>query len=373
MIIYSKTIAAKIHEDFDPSRFGSELYYYTDASTGSYKLQLKNMDGMVLSEVDCADFISDGMVESVDIVDDNIVITFNTDAGKQDISIPLTEIFDPSNYYTADQTDGRIDDAIANLGLGDASTHNVAQDLADPDSDDLVNVATLTDAIGTVERGISNHTITIANGYPASKVDSFNLNQTQDKTINLGLNASAYCAVANVIPGNDTNALPTVSAVTTYIAGLNYATVSQLPTVSNATISIKRNASDANPALFTLNQANNEAFNLGLGDAAECNVDSSIGSVASSNLPTSDAVKSYVTGQGYAQTASLGAAAYAGTDSAIPASGTSSNLPTSDAVKAYAYSKAEVDGYIASVTYDDLTRTFTFIRGDGTSFTVTID
>jgi hypothetical protein len=176
-----------------------------------------------------------------------------------------------------------------------------------------------------------------------------------------------------VIPGNDTNALPTVSAVTTYIAGLNYATVSQLPTVSNATISIKRNASDANPALFTLNQANNEAFNLGLGDAAECNVDSSIGSVASSNLPTSDAVKSYVTGQGYAQIVNLGAAAYAGVDASISASGTSSNLPTSDAVKAYSYSKAEVDDYIASVTYDDLTRTFTFIRGDGTSFTVTIN
>lgn len=227
MIIYSKTVAARMHDDIDPSKFGTEIYYYTDASTGSYKLQLKNEDGMVLSEVDCADFISDGMVESVDIVDDNIVITFNTDAGKQDISIPLTDIFDPSNYYTADQTDGRIDDAIANLGLGDASTHNV-------------------------DTSISSQ---------------------------------------------------------------------QTP---------------------------------------------------SSNLPTSDAVKSYVIGQGYAQTANLGAAAYVGVDTSIPASGTSSNLPTSDAVKAYAYSKAEVDDYIASVTYDDLTRTFTFIRGDGTSFTVTI-
>ncbi len=373
MIIYSKTIAARMHDDIDPSKFGTEIYYYTDASTGSYKLQLKNEDGMVLSEVDCSDFISDGMVESVEVVDGDLVITFNTDAGKQDISIPLTDIFDPSNYYTADQTDGRIDDAIANLGLGDASTHNVAQDFADPDDDDLVNVATLMDAIGTVEREISNRTITITNGYPASKVDSFNLNQIQDKTINLGLNASAYCAVANVIPGNDTNALPTVSAVTTYIAGLNYATVSQLPTVSNATISIKRNASDANPALFTLNQANNEALNLNLGDAAEYNVDSSIGSASSSNLPTSDAVKAYVNGQGFAQIANLGAAAYVGVDTSIPASGTSSNLPTSDAVKAYTYSKAEVDDYIASVTYDDLTRTFTFIRGDGTSFTVTID
>ena len=372
MIIYSKEIAAKIHEDFDPSKFGTEIYYYTDASAGSYKLQLKNMDGTVLSEVDCTDFIKDGMVESVEVKGSDLVITFNTDAGKQTITLDLSQVFDASNYYTKAETDGRIGGAITALNLGDASTHNVAQDLADPDSDDLVNVATLTDAIGTVERGISNHTITIANGYPASKVDLFTLNQGQDKTINLGLNASAYCAVADVIPGNDTNALPTVSAVTTYIAGLNYATVSQLPTVSNATISIKRNASDANPALFTLNQANNEALNLGLGDAAESGVDSSIGSASSSNLPTSDAVKAYINGQGYAQIANLGAAAYVGVDTSIPASGTSSNVPTSDAVKAYSYSKAEVDDYIANVVYNEDTKTLTFTRGDGTSFTVTL-
>ena len=377
MIIYSKEVAAKFHEDINPEQFGTDLYYYVDASSGSYKLQLKNEDGLVLSEVDCSDFISDGMVDSVEVVDGDLVITFNTDAGKQDISIPLTDIFDPSNYYTKTETDTQISDAITALSLGEAATHGVDTGLGTashsqnlPTSEAVYNYveATANAVLGVIGTG----RITIANGFPSYQTATFRLDQRTDQTVNLGLNAAAYCTVANTIDALAPDALPTSAAVTSYITGLGYATVSQLPTVSNATISIKRNASDANPALFTLNQANNAALDLGLGDAAECGVDSSIGSASSSNLPTSDAVKSYVGGQGFAQIANLGAAAYVGVDTSIPASGSSSNLPTSDAVKAYTYSKAEVDDYIANVVYDDTTNTLTFTRGDGTSFSVTL-
>lgn len=57
--------------------------------------------------IDANAFIKDGMVENVEISNGNLVITFNTDAGKQPISIPLTDIFNPANYYdktTADNT-----------------------------------------------------------------------------------------------------------------------------------------------------------------------------------------------------------------------------------------------------------------------------
>ena len=57
--------------------------------------------------IDANAFIKDGMVENVEISNGNLVITFNTDAGKQPISIPLTDIFNPANYYdktTADST-----------------------------------------------------------------------------------------------------------------------------------------------------------------------------------------------------------------------------------------------------------------------------
>lgn len=53
-----------------------------------------------LFTLDAAAFVKDGMVDSVVISNGNLVITFNTDAGKQPISIPLTDIFNPNNYYT---------------------------------------------------------------------------------------------------------------------------------------------------------------------------------------------------------------------------------------------------------------------------------
>lgn len=52
-----------------------------------------------IDSINANDFIKDGMVDSVQIVNDNLVITFNTDSGKDAISIPLTDIFNPSNYY----------------------------------------------------------------------------------------------------------------------------------------------------------------------------------------------------------------------------------------------------------------------------------
>jgi hypothetical protein len=76
---------------------------------GSYnettkKIELKH-NNTVLSEIDATLFIKDGMVDNVDVVDGNLVITFNTAAGKEPISLPITSIFDPSNYYNKTQTD----------------------------------------------------------------------------------------------------------------------------------------------------------------------------------------------------------------------------------------------------------------------------
>ena len=49
--------------------------------------------------IDASAFIKDGMVSSVAISNSNLVISFNTDAGQSPISIPLTNIFNPANYY----------------------------------------------------------------------------------------------------------------------------------------------------------------------------------------------------------------------------------------------------------------------------------
>ena len=62
------------------------------------KIELKH-DETVVAEIDATSFIKDGMVSDVAIVNGNLVISFNTDAGKEAIGIPLTDIFDPANYY----------------------------------------------------------------------------------------------------------------------------------------------------------------------------------------------------------------------------------------------------------------------------------
>ena len=63
----------------------------------------------ILAYVDATDFIKDGMVESVVIENGYVVITFNTDAGKEAIKIDITDIFNPANYYDKTAVDGLLE------------------------------------------------------------------------------------------------------------------------------------------------------------------------------------------------------------------------------------------------------------------------
>lgn len=67
-------------------------------------------DTTKVAELDATAFIKDGMVNTVTIADGKtdgansgkkvLLITFNTDSGKEDIELPLSGIFDASNYMT---------------------------------------------------------------------------------------------------------------------------------------------------------------------------------------------------------------------------------------------------------------------------------
>ena len=67
--------------------------------------------------IDALAFIKDGMISSVAVSNGNLVITFNSDAGKQPISIPLTQIFNPSNYYDKTAADGTFVKKDGSKGL----------------------------------------------------------------------------------------------------------------------------------------------------------------------------------------------------------------------------------------------------------------
>ena len=86
-----------------------------------------------IDSIDAAPFLKDGMISDVRVEDGNLVIDFNTDSGKQDISIPLTEIFDPQLYYNKTEVDALLkekQDEIYNLKkiVGDIGG-NVTYDL----------------------------------------------------------------------------------------------------------------------------------------------------------------------------------------------------------------------------------------------------
>lgn len=93
----------------DVANYFDEVAY----DSGTKRINFKHGE-TIKKYIDATDFIKDGMVDSVEIATpesgDNagvscLVVTFNTDAGKEDIEIPLSSIFNPTNYYTKSETD----------------------------------------------------------------------------------------------------------------------------------------------------------------------------------------------------------------------------------------------------------------------------
>ena len=82
-------------------------------ANASYDSQTKRINfydngGNIVSYIDATNFIKDGMVSNVAISEGNLVITFNTDAGQEPISIALTDIFNSENYYNKTEVDGKL-------------------------------------------------------------------------------------------------------------------------------------------------------------------------------------------------------------------------------------------------------------------------
>ena len=135
-----------------------------------------NATGTTLAYVDATDFIKDGMVDSVAIVNGNLVITFNTDAGKQPISIPLTDIFNPANYYDKTAIDGKMQDiderldedeevtAAALVALQDAKQDNLESgvNIKTVNNQSLLGSGNITIQGGGAEISVSGETLVIA-------------------------------------------------------------------------------------------------------------------------------------------------------------------------------------------------------------------
>lgn len=100
------TISNKADKTYVDSNFFHSAEYYSSGST--HEIRFKDASGNTISTVNADDFIKDGMVDNVQISGSSLVITFNTDSGKSPISIPLSNIFDPDNYYNKTQVDNLL-------------------------------------------------------------------------------------------------------------------------------------------------------------------------------------------------------------------------------------------------------------------------
>lgn len=92
--------------------------YFDDVEYDSNTKRINFKHGSTVKDyIDATDFIKDGMVDEVKISTPTagtnsgvtcLVVTFNTDAGKEDIEIPLSRIFNANNYYTKTEADGKF-------------------------------------------------------------------------------------------------------------------------------------------------------------------------------------------------------------------------------------------------------------------------
>lgn len=102
--------AVQTQIDQSISGFADSVLY--DSTSKYVEFYHGGTGGTKVYEFDASDFVIDGMVDDVRIETISgvsyLVIDFNTASGKEDIQIPLTDIFDPSNYYTKTEVDGIV-------------------------------------------------------------------------------------------------------------------------------------------------------------------------------------------------------------------------------------------------------------------------
>lgn len=204
--------------------------------------------------VDATDFIKDGMVSNVEIKDVTsggsqvtcLVISFNTDAGKQDINIPLTDIFDANNYYTKSQTSGATElstafdaiDALVGSGFTSSSITEVIKE-----NEEIVSAA-LTDLD---ERKLDASAIDalVGSGFTSSSITEVIIENEEIISSALNdleirkLDASAYTPTSDVVTAITSSNSGSTAPIATKVVAENELIV------SNALNDLERRKADA--------------------------------------------------------------------------------------------------------------------------------
>lgn len=139
----------------------SEAVYSGTYDSNSKQILLKNKANTTLAEIDATAFIKDGMVSQVKVSNGNLVITFNTDAGKNPISVPISYIFDANNYYT--KTEANSTFLTSHQSLSNYVTLSTDQDITGNKSFSG-SLSSNSDVVGSSSSGITRDRVILENG-----------------------------------------------------------------------------------------------------------------------------------------------------------------------------------------------------------------
>lgn len=107
------------YEDFATAIAASDKVLTADATqlkanldlqydSGTKQIKLLGKEDAVIATIDASDFIKDGMVNTVALSGNNLVFTFNTDAGKENITVDLSKFLDVYNQGNGISISGKI-------------------------------------------------------------------------------------------------------------------------------------------------------------------------------------------------------------------------------------------------------------------------
>ena len=192
-------------------KFGGANYDSNTKRINFYTSSSKT--GTVIDYIDATAFVKDGMVSNVEISGGSLVITFNEDSGKQTISIPLTDIFNPNNYYTKSETSGKTE--IANL-VGSGFTSSTITDVIV--ENELIVSKAITDLSTDKADKDHTHAISAVTGLQAALDGKSNTGHTHSGYVPTGRTITAGTGLSG---GGNLSANRTINLAmpTTYSAG----------------------------------------------------------------------------------------------------------------------------------------------------------
>lgn len=204
----------------------------------------------VVAYIDATPFVVDGMVDTVEITGGNLVITWNTDAGKQSTSIPLTDIFNPNNYYDKTDTDALL--------AAKANSADLATVATSGDYDDLTNKPT----IPTVPTNVSAFTNDAGYTTNEGTITGITMNGVSKGTsgnVDLGTVITEHQSLAGYAQTADLAAVATSGSYTDLTDKPNlfsgdYNDLTNKPTIPAAQINSDWNESDTTSKAYIQNK-----------------------------------------------------------------------------------------------------------------------